>query len=95
MRNAIICPEWQFTKPVSFGNISQIQNYGVVLHEVNLKHGQCLWSTQENTEGFWQGWQSMFTSQFSYSFSQALLHYQKSISWLIIVMKQRKSGTLS
>lgn len=53
VRNAIICPEWQFTKPVSSGNISQIRDYVVVPREVNLKRGQCLWPTQENAEGFW------------------------------------------
>jgi len=55
VRNAVICPEWQFAKLLSSGSTSQTQNYSVVPREVNLKHGQCLWPAHENAEGFWQG----------------------------------------
>lgn len=69
VRNAVICPKWQFSKPTSSGNTSQVENSGAVPCELNLKHGQCLWPTQENAEAF-GGASSLFTSQFSHSFSR-------------------------
>lgn len=51
MRNAVICPKWQFTKPASPVNVSQMQINGVGPREASLKHGQCVWPMQQNAEG--------------------------------------------
>lgn len=51
MRDAMVCPESQFTEPVSSGNLSQVQDSGAVPREVYLGHG----SVFGTTGGVWAG----------------------------------------
>lgn len=83
-RNAVIC-----AKP---GNISQVQNCGVAPPEVNLKREQSLGPAQGALAGLAV---HVYLLVFTFIFKNKNYFTMKiSISWLIIAVKQRKSGLL-
>lgn len=57
MRDAVISPESQFAKPVSFGNLSEGQNSSAV----PTGYTWDIEVTLAPHEGFGQGWQPLFT----------------------------------
>lgn len=99
VRNAVICPKWQFTKPASSVNVSQMQINGVSPREASLKHGQCFWPPQQNA----RAWFFLVgrvvhiylpALVFTFKSKHCITVEKNSILGLIIAVKQRKSDLL-